>query len=177
MTGVLGRVLRVIGLALLLPVLAGCDQILMRKPGRKELEGRYFLAKASAKWLVTAKRYDHIPESVITLGPGPNLVVENLPDCAIDGFGAAHGRFLSGKGEWELEKASIGYGLNFDVGEGGSLPHGHYAGPWVTLRRRVAPHELEITVGDPDSRETVRYVKARAGWSDAGTMTGTRLAK
>jgi hypothetical protein len=152
-------------LLILLPAIlavAGCDEIVQRRPSVPELAGRYSLTEASQHFLLNDKGYSTIPESLIDLRPDMVLEIRNLPDCARDGFGRSTGGFLSGAGTWKLEKAFLGYGLTVTVEKGGTLGAGVYAGPWIQLRGASPPHDLEITVGDPDSGETLRYAR-RAG--------------
>ena len=88
----------------------------------------------------------------------PSLPRARLPlDCAVDGFGRGGGKFLSGDGKWEIEKDFIAFGLTLRIADGGSMSPGIYAGPWIAIRRRSSPHVLEITVGDPDCGESIRY--------------------
>ena len=89
--------------------------------------------------------------------PESRISIRNLPDCAVDGFGRGGGKFLSGDGKWEIEKDFIAFGLTLRIADGGSMSPGIYAGPWIAIRRRSSPHVLEITVGDPDSGESIRY--------------------
>jgi hypothetical protein len=138
-------------------IISGCDRIFSSEPKPDDLVGSYVLSSNSEAFLRKRKEYVSIPSSVIELGTNYSVSIKNLPDCATNGFGRSHGKFLTGKGTWEIEKDSIGYGISFVIHEGGSLGRGIYAGPWIAIRRRSAPYILEVTIGDPDSRETIRY--------------------
>jgi hypothetical protein len=142
---------------LILASVVACDQVLVREPKPADIAGVYQLASATREFLRSAKGYTSIPDSTIELRADGTLIVRDLPDCLVSGFGDPHGRFLSGRGTWELQKAVVGYGLNWVISPGDSLPAGGYSGPWVAIRRRSPPYDLEMSVGDPDSGETVRY--------------------
>jgi hypothetical protein len=138
--------------------LTGCDQVFTREPAGGDLAGTYRLTADSKTFLVKQKNYKSVPESVIELRSDSSVVIGDLPDCAtIDGFGKTHGCFVSGHGTWKLEKAFIGYGLSLDISKGGTLQEGIYTGPWIAVRRRLPPYLLEITIGDPDSGESITY--------------------
>jgi len=145
---------------LILASVVACDQVLVREPKPADIAGVYQLASATREFLRSAKGYTSIPDSTIELRADGTLIVRDLPDCLVSGFGDPHGRFLSGRGTWELQKAFVGYGLNWVISPGDSLPAGGYSGPWVAIRRRSSPYDLEMSVGDPDSGETVRYERA-----------------
>ena len=140
--------------------LAGCDRIFAPEPAASDLVGAYRLMADSEDFLRTQKQYGSIPVSAIELRADSSISLRNLPDCATDGFGKSNGRFLSGEGKWRLRKAFIGYTLTLDIRDGGALSAGIYAGDWIAIRRRSTPHILEITVGDPDSGETIRYERS-----------------
>jgi hypothetical protein len=137
--------------------LTGCDRVLVGRPATDDLIGKYSLTEASETFLRSHKGYSAVPSSFIELRPDFSVSIRNLPDCATDGFGTSKGGFLSGDGRWQLEKAFLGYGLTLDIRGGGSLKPGSYGGPWLAIRRRSSPHILELTVGDPDSGESIQY--------------------
>ena len=148
--------LKVVVLALM-PAIAACDQVFVRQPARVDLAGVYGLTSDARDFLVNEKGYPRsLPDVSVELRSDGHVVLRNVPDCAVDGFGKSGGRFLTGKGTWTLEKAFIGYTLTLEIAPGDSLPASIYAG-WVAIRRRSAPYELELTVGDPDSGERIRY--------------------
>ena len=134
-----------------------CDEVLMRQPTTADLVGVYHLTDSSRAFLFGYKHYSSVPDSRIEIARDMRIDIRDLPDCADDGFGDSHGRFLSGHGSWELRQRFPGYGLDLRIEDGGTLRPGYYAGPWIRLRRASPPHELEITVGDPDSGEVLRY--------------------
>jgi len=136
---------------------AGCDQILVQQPKPGDLAGTYELTSEAEEFLRISKHYASIPHPVIELRLDGTVLVRNLPDCAVTGFCESHGSFLFGRGFWTIEKAFVGYGLTWDIREGDTLPAGIYSAPWVAIRRRSPPYELELTVGDPDSGERIRY--------------------
>lgn len=137
--------------------ISACDKVFTSEPNASDLVGSYLLTTNSEAFLKERKNYVSVPLSVIELGTNYSVSIENLPDCATNGFGESQGKFLSGEGTWEVEKAFMGYGLNLDIHEGGSLKQGIYAGPWIAIRGRSAPYILEVTIGDPDLGETIRY--------------------
>jgi hypothetical protein len=137
--------------------ISGCDRIFAPKPAASDLIGIYRLTLDSEDFLRTRKGYHSFPASTVELRSDFGISVRNLPDCATDSFGKSNGRFVSGDGKWRLEKAFIGYTLTLDIQDGGSLAAGIYTGDWIAIRRRYAPHILEITVGDPDSDESIKY--------------------
>ncbi len=139
---------------------AACDQVWVREPKDADVAGVYQLTSEAREFL-RSKGYRSIPDSTIELRLDRTVIVRGLPDCLIDGFGKPNGRFLSGAGTWEIQKAFVGYGVNWTIRPGGSLPEGGYSGPWAALRRRSPPYILEMTVGDPDSDERVRYERLR----------------
>lgn len=136
---------------------AGCDRIFVAAPREPDLVGIYKLTADSESFLREHKGYGAIPDSVIELKSSSIISIRNLPDSAVNGFGVGSGAFVSGNGKWTLDKAFVGYGLNLDIAAGGTMKPGIYAGPWVDIRRRSSPHVLEITVGDPDSGESIHY--------------------
>ena len=140
---------------------AACDQVLVREPKRADIAGVYELTSEAREFLRNGKGYTSLPAATIEFAADGTLIVRDLPDCLVDGFGESHGRFLSGRGTWDIEKAFVGYGINLVISPGDSLPAGGYVGPWVTIRRRSPPYDLEMNVGDPDSGQRVRYQKAR----------------
>ena len=140
---------------------AACDQVLVREPTRADIVGVYELTSDSREFLRSRKGYTSIPAATIAFAADGTLVVRDLADCLVDGFGESHGRLLSGRGTWQIEKAFVGYGINWVIRPGDSLPAGGYSGPWVTIRHRSPPYDLELNVGDPDAGERVRYERAR----------------
>jgi hypothetical protein len=136
---------------------------LSHPPNVSELTGTYSLSAESKTFLAKRKGYASIPDSVIELRSDHTILIRDLPDCANDGFGEGQGRFLTGDGTWRLEKERfVGYGLALDVRKGGSLKEGIYCGPWIQIRHKSPPHELEITVGDPDSGESLKYKQKKS---------------
>lgn len=135
-----------------------CDQVVMREPATRDLVGTYRLTDESRRFLRGTKKYASLPEGSIEIGPESVIHVRELPDCAIDPFGHTGGSFVSGQGEWQLKKESLGYSLDLKIADGGSIPRGFYVG-WVTLRGGPPHYELEIIVGDPDSGERLRYAR------------------
>jgi len=152
----MNRRIAAIGVFLML-AFTGCDRVFVATPREPDLVGIYKLTADSENFLREHKAYGPIPVSVIELKSGSIISIRNLPDCAVDGFGEGSGVFLSGDGKWTVDKAFLGYGLNVDIADGGTMKPGIYAGPWVDIRRRSSPHVLEITVGDPDSGESIKY--------------------
>jgi hypothetical protein len=142
-------------LAVLATSIAGCDQILVQRPEQADLVGVYDLTSNSRDFLRNDKGYTSIPNPAFELRADGGVVVVDLPDCAIDGFGRAGGKLLSGRGKWKVEKAFVGYGLTWEILPGNALPAGIYGG--IAIRGRRPPYELELTVGDPDSGERIRY--------------------
>jgi hypothetical protein len=137
--------------------IAGCDKAFTKKPTTSDLVGTYLLSKPSEAFLFKRKGYKVIPVSEIRLGADYSISIVNLPDCATNGFGKSFGAFLSGEGRFEVEKALPGWGLTLRIEKSDSLRGGVYAGPWVGIRGRSAPYRLEVTIGDPDSGETILY--------------------
>jgi hypothetical protein len=138
---------------------AGCDRAFTEKPKVADLVGTYSLSKSSEDFLHNRKGYVKIPESEIALGSDQTVTITNLPDCATNGFGKSSGAFLSGEGRWEIEKGMPGWVLTLDIKRGGSLSGGVYTGCWMCIRGRSAPYRLGVTIGDPDSDETLLYEK------------------
>jgi hypothetical protein len=137
-----------------------CDQVLVRRPKATDVAGLYHLSSKSVEFLKSRKGYTSAPAATIELRPDGTLLVRDLPDCVVADFGTPGGKFLSGRGRWKIEKAFAGYGLTWEILDGDSLPSGVYAGPWVAIRRRSPPYELELTIGDPDSGERIRYQRS-----------------
>jgi hypothetical protein len=154
--------IRVGCVALVLSMLsvAGCDQVMVREPKRGDVAGMYELTSDSLAFLESRKGYASLPLATIELRLDGRLFVRNLPDCVVALSGDSGGHFLSGRGIWKIEKAFVGYGLTWEIAAGDSLPAGGYAGPWVAIRRRSPPLELELTIGDPDSGERIRYQRS-----------------
>lgn len=148
---------RMAAIGALVMLATGCDRVFVAAPREPDLVGVYELTADSENFLREHKGYGSIPVSAIELKSGSIISIRNLPDCAVDGFGRGAGAFLSGNGKWTVDKAFFGYGLNLDIAAGGTMKPGIYAGPWVHIRRRSSPHVLEITVGDPDSGESIQY--------------------
>jgi len=105
-----------------------------------------------------SKNYVSPPASQIELEPRSSMTIHNLPDCAVNESGMSGGKFLSGHGEWELTKQPFGYVVDVRIEEGGSIPPGGYAA-WLRIMGRRRHYELEMTIGDPDSGERLRYVE------------------
>jgi hypothetical protein len=140
-------------------VVVGCDQIAISPPETAGLVGTYRLTESGKRYLLQEKHYTSIPDSAVEMDADQSIRITNLPDCLTNGFGDPSGRFLLGEGRWELRKGFVGYGLDVVI-RSGTLPHFAYGGPWIHLRRRSPPYELEFTVGDPDSGNTLRYARA-----------------
>src|SRR5262245_46547927 len=135
--------------------IAACDQILVPEPTPNGLAGIYTPTPDAIDFLKTRKGYREIPAATLELRTDGTLVVKNLPDCAVTADGDSSGTFLSGHGRWTVEKAFVGYELSWVISPGGTLPEGGFSG--VAIRRRSPPYELELTIGDPDSGELIRY--------------------
>lgn len=150
------RALAAMAVSLLLA--SACDQVMVREPKAPDLAGRYQLTPESREFLRKDKGYVSVPDSTIELRADGTITLRDLPDCLVADFGdsSAH-RFLSGRGTWTLQKAFVGYGLDLEIVKGDTFPAGGYSGPWVTIRRRSAPYELELIIGDPDSGEHIRF--------------------
>jgi|SoiMetStandDraft_5_1073268.scaffolds.fasta_scaffold21121_4 hypothetical protein len=149
--------IRRVGLAVVFISITSCDQILVQQPTPTGLAGIYTLTSDAVDFLKARKGYRDIPEATLELRADGTLLVKNLPDCVVKDFGDSGGTFLSGHGRWAVEKDFLGYGLAWVISPGGTLPEGGYSGPWVAIRRRSPPYELELTIGDPDSGERIRY--------------------
>jgi len=145
---------------LILASVVACDQVLVREPKLADIAGVYQLTSNTREFLRDSKGYTSIPDSTIELRADGTLIIRDLPDCVVSDFGNPHGQFVSGRGTWQLQKAFVGYGLNWVISRGDSLPAGGYSGPWVAIRRRSPPYDLEMSVGDPDSGQTVRYERS-----------------
>jgi hypothetical protein len=162
MAGKLMRQAAILTLLITAGAVAGCDRMFASQPATQDLVGVYRLSPASEAFLRTTKRYKVVPVSEVELKSGSKVSIRNLPDCAINGFGDSGGAFLSGDGMWRIEKDFVGHRISLDIKPGGSLKEGGYGGSWMVIRRRTAPHILEITVGDPDSGESIRYERDSA---------------
>lgn len=127
----------------------GCDRVFTSQPKPSDLVGTYILSTESAGFLAKRKSYASIPASVIQLRADFSMSITNLADCAANGFGDSNGGFLSGEGKWSVEKEFIEWKLAVD----GSVA------PYVQIRGRSAPYRLAVVVGDPDSGETLQYVR------------------
>lgn len=138
----------------------GCDQAFTKKPQTADLAGTYQLSKGSTTFLLRRKAYKTVPVSTITLGTNSHVTILNLPDCATNGFGDSRGAFISGGGTWEVERGSPGWVVTLDIDKSGSLHGGVYAGQWMAIRGKSQPYRLEVTIGDPDSGETIVYERA-----------------
>jgi hypothetical protein len=137
--------------------LPACDQVLVREPRPAAVAGSYQLTRESREFLTLRRTYGSIPDAALDLRSDGTLVVANVPDCAVNLSGDSGGRFLSGRGTWQIRKAYMGYEVWWTIAPGGSLPEGGYT---TALRRRSPPYELELMVGDPDSGERVRYERS-----------------
>lgn len=126
----------------------------------QDLAGVYRLTESSRDFLRTTKHYAAIPPSEIELRPDSTISIRNLPDCAVDGFGNSGGRFLSGAGRWRVEHDLTATSIDVIIEPGGSLKDGGYLGSWLKVRRRSPPHILQVTVGDPDSGQSLEYVRS-----------------
>jgi hypothetical protein len=130
-------------------LLIGCDRVLISQPKPSDLVGTYILSKESASFLAKHKSYPSIPVSSMQLRPDFSMSITNLADCADNGFGKSSGGFLSGEGKWWVKKDFIEWSLAIN----GSVA------PYVQIRGRSAPYRLAVVVGDPDSGETLQYVR------------------
>jgi len=142
---------------------AGCDQVLVAQPKPADVVGLYQLTSKSQEFLKSSKGYTSLPIVTIDLQSDGIVIIRNLPDCVVTDFGDSRGGFVSGRGTWRIEKAFIGYGLTWEILPGDSLPAGGYSGPWVAIRHRSPPYELELTIGDPDGGEKIRYQRFAPG--------------
>lgn len=153
------RALGLAAIAISLSTASACDQVLVREPRVADLTGRYVITQASREFLTKEKGYASALDSTIELRADHTVTLRNLPDCLVEIFDYHH-RFLSGHGTWSLEKAFVGYGLDLVIVKGETLPEGGYSGPFVTIRRRSPPYELELTIGDPDTGESIRFQRS-----------------
>lgn len=142
---------------LALLVIAGCGFGPKEMPQTSELAGVYVLSDRSRVFLRDQKSYGTTPESAISLDPDGSVSVRNLPDCYIDGFGLGHGRYVSGRGTWEIEQTDLGFGVTLTIEAGGTLKRGVYHGSSILIKNRQAPFALVVGIGDPDSNEDIVY--------------------
>jgi hypothetical protein len=82
-----------------------------------------------------------------------------MPDAYIDGHGLGKGGSVSGRGTWELESTHSGYGVIFNIADGGTMPKSLYSGTSILIKGRKPPYRIEVQLGDPDSRESITFEK------------------
>jgi hypothetical protein len=157
-------------LAILALAVVGCDRLFAGQPAIQDLVGVYRLTDASQDFLRTTKHYKAIVSSEIELKSDSTVSIRNLPDCAVDGFGDSGGRFLSGDGRWRIKHDPTAASIDLVIDPGGSLKDGGYLGSWMKIRRRWPPHVLQITVGDPDSGQSIEYERQPSARSPAGAL-------
>jgi len=138
---------------------AACDQILVRRPEKNDLAGVYDMTAETREFLTREKKYPSLPHTTIELRADGRVFVNGLPDCVERLDATAGGTFLSGSGTWTIEKQFVGYGIDLSIDPGGSLHDGGYIG-LIAIRHRSAPYDLEMTIGDPDSGERLRFARA-----------------
>lgn len=135
-----------------------CDLIPMARPEKANLVGTYRLTQASRAFLLNDKHYTSVPDSTIDLRGDSTASIRNFPDCATNASGESGGQFLSGDGTWNIEKGFLTYDVVLDVEAGGSLPEGLYPN-LATVGLLSIPLTLDVTVGDPDSGESLHYAR------------------
>lgn len=134
-----------------------CDRSPGELPSIEDMAGTYYLSEESRGFLLNSKGYKSIPKSEITLGENGFVTIAGLPDCYTSSFGEGGGKYLSGRGKWELEPLSRGYGVTLTIEEGGSMKRGIYHGGSIEIIGKRAPYSLEFGIGDPDSGQSIAY--------------------
>jgi len=131
-------------------------------PAVTDVAGVYHLAPDSVVLLQHKKGFASSPGSEIRLSPDGTAVISALPDAYVDGHGRGSGKVVSGSGHWSIEKVRSGYGVTFDIKSGGTMPRSVYDGSSVTIEGRGGHYRLEMILGDPDTHETLEFVRSES---------------
>jgi len=148
---------KTVTLILVAATVVGCSAIIFEEPAESALYGTYALSPKSEKFLVTRQHYPNVPTSTITLAPDHSLSIVGFPDCACNGFGISSGKFFRATGTWKISKGFLGFGLDATINQSDGMEKGLYCGPWITLLRHHREYALRVTIGDPDSGDTLTY--------------------
>ena len=135
----------------LLSLLGGCFS---KTPNAGDVPGQYQLTQKSQKYLEQQYKLPLPSDTLITLGSDGSVILINIPDVMISGFGKPNKHFLSGEGTWELDQQ--GLCLHITKGE---LPFAYYASGFLDICDSRKGFILVSTIGDPDTKETLKFIK------------------
>lgn len=153
------QVVRAILLTLPLAGLAGCDDVPDKAPTTVEVAGSYVLADDSARFLVRKMGYATAPNSSLILGSDGTLAVQNIPAVYPLGEVAGRGLVSSGTGTWLVKRSTDGYGVELTIEAGGTMPRAIYSSTSMLLKGHAPPYVIEFLIGDPDSGQSMKFVK------------------
>jgi len=128
-----------------------CDET-PTHPAMRDAAGTYRLTMGSENFLEYRKHYaSHIPVCEIELHPDSTVEIRNLPDCAVSDRGKPNGKYVDRRGRWDLAGGLLG--IQYEGGAG--TDYG------IEIWGEKPPYHLEITLGDGDNHETLRYDRVR----------------
>jgi hypothetical protein len=152
------------GIALVLAVLAcnvptdevvGKYRLVATKPDKKDLIGTWIIDGPTIKDMRKRGGYDVSQPTGLVLRDDDSFAMTNMPDWYRNGAGESGHTLLNLSGEWSLDNSYGGY---WSV----SLKAQEFA-PRMEIREpryaSLPRYLLQIVIGDPDSREFMRFTK------------------
>ena len=99
-------------------------------------------------------------ESTISLLNEKIIQIKNFPYCDFES--KCSERLLNGQGTWEIDDDSfLGYDISVNIYSGDREIQGRRI-YWIHIYRgKISTFSLNITIGDPDSDESIRYEKSQ----------------
>lgn len=136
-------------------ICTACTERPQVKPSRTELVGTYVLTKIPAECRTRTFSPDRRVAEV-QLAANGTFKIDGLPSCFADDRTPATRFAGTIAGQWSVTQVEGDYVLELLV-TSGPLEHGWNLG--VEIRGRSAPFELYFTVGDPDQRAGLVFVR------------------
>ena len=133
------------------------------KPQEKDLVGTYALDKKSREFVRSKGHYSQTTSTIALFSDG-TIVLKNVPDWWMDGFGYSHGGYDSASGKWQVWAyyRSWGLRLDFKSTQGFSSTFAKNQGGFTTemmLTGQYPPYKIYLRVGDPDNDEGMEFEK------------------
>jgi hypothetical protein len=117
-----------------------------KEPSKTDLIGVWIVDRSSLEYL-RARQYDANVETRLILRLDGSFDLVNMPDCWDNAFGEAHQTFKSYSGKWDVSRESSQFWQIFLSGRN------------VDLLGQKAPYRLSFIIGDPDSGNSIVFVR------------------
>ena len=130
------------------------------KPLEASIAGTYVPTQKTLTMMREKGHYPQVQSSIVLRLDG-RLILTNIPDWWLDGFGKSKGGFDSGEGRWSLDNAQGFWELILDVDSARNFssqdhnPRG--IGTAIAVINEKPPYLLHLTVGDPDMGDAMQF--------------------